>query len=144
MGAYVSPPWEWSKCISYLEFFCPEISLLGPFYTTPLSPVIFTIVRLILSPIFQMWKQRLSEVDLPPQAHPDFKWQAGSLNLGVLRASSLKYSVLCLHGHLVTPLKLCHQELTYSLGRLSPSLRQGKAHGVGRGCPLALCGQPTR
>lgn len=129
---------------TFFGVFLPRNLSVRPFLYNTLSPVIFTVVRLILSPIFQMWKQRLSEVDLPPQAHPDFKWQAGSLNLSVLRASTLKYSVLCLHGHLVTPLKLYHQELTYSLGRLSPSLRQGKAHGVGGGRSLALCGQPTR
>ena len=33
MGSTVSPPWDWSMCISYLEFFCPEICLLGTFYT---------------------------------------------------------------------------------------------------------------
>lgn len=33
VGSTVSPPWDSSTCISYLEFFCPEICPLGTFYT---------------------------------------------------------------------------------------------------------------
>lgn len=62
-----------------------------------MTSVTFAAVRLMLSPISQVQKQRLSEVDSSFQGHPDFEWRAEDLDLGVLRASSPKYQALCLH-----------------------------------------------